>query len=230
MKINLTFSNQKNTLSGAAVLYLMAFLVITAIAVQPFVEIGYLTRDPMAIAKGSFYYGMLSNIGVLLWCATATICLLSFFLLKLVEYNRKCYFILAAGAVSLFLLLDDLFMIHEEVFPRYLHLSEKLVLALYPILICWLLLRYSKEILNSSYLILLSSLGFLAFSEIVDVLAPQNMELEFLLEDGFKFMGIVGWCYYFASTCYYTIKNSFIPDRTDILQSLDPEEQIIQFS
>jgi hypothetical protein len=47
------------------------------------VPISHLTRDPMAVARGRFYFGFLSNVGVVAWSFSAAICLFSYWLLRL---------------------------------------------------------------------------------------------------------------------------------------------------
>ncbi|WP_347158137.1 hypothetical protein [Pontibacter chitinilyticus] len=126
--------------------------------------------------------------------------------LKAQSIKKNFFFILCAGLLSALLLFDDFFLLHEAFIPRYLGIKEHVVLAAYPILILSFLGYFRTTILSSSYLVLLSSLGFLGLSILVDVVAPYENELEYLIEEGFKFLGIAGWCYYFVRTCMVLVK------------------------
>ncbi|WP_147294258.1 hypothetical protein [Pontibacter diazotrophicus] len=173
-----------------------------------------LTRDAVVVAGGSFYHGMISNIGILLWCATASICLFSVSLLKRWNMNSYKNFLLCGGLLTTMLLLDDLFLLHEGEIPSLLGIRERYIMVTYLILIALFLIRFVKIIWTTSYLVLLSSLGFFGLSVFIDALSlfieieeqSSTGELAFLFEDGFKFMGIVGWFYYFASTSHAAIK------------------------
>ena len=104
---------------------------------------------------------------------------------------------------------DDLFMVHESVFPLYLKINEKVVMAMYLLSMGFFLIRYRYKILNTPYLVLISSLGFLGLSMITDTVLATLPDYQYLLEDGFKFLGIMGWLYYFTQTCYSSMMFSF---------------------
>src|SRR5262249_13116700 len=50
-------------------------ILLAALCVQPYVTMATLLRDPITVRGGTFYDGFLSNLGVLIWCATATVSL-----------------------------------------------------------------------------------------------------------------------------------------------------------
>ncbi|WP_148041270.1 hypothetical protein [Rufibacter immobilis] len=201
MNIRHLLHNQKSVVVRVSLLYLFPLVGFGLLGVQPWVNVSTLTRDATAVAGGKFYHGLISNLGVLLWCATASVSLFSAWLLKARGEQKTAVFAFYAGLLSLFILLDDLFMLHEEAFPNYIGIPESVATALYPCLILAFLFTFRKRLLASSFLVLVSSLGFLGLSMLVDVVAPnQTSELEYLLEDGFKFMGIVGWFLYFVHT------------------------------
>ncbi|GAA4440774.1 hypothetical protein GCM10023188_38460 [Pontibacter saemangeumensis] len=173
-----------------------------AVYAQPYVEIGDLTRDAISVAEGRFYYGLVSNLGILLWCATAAICLFTAVLLKdwKLTYHRN--FLLSGGLLTIVLLMDDFFLLHEAAIPMLLGIGEKYVISMYPLLMVLFLACFINKILNTGYLVLLSALCFLGLSVLTDAFETKvASETFYLLEEGFKFMGIVGWFYYFTSTC-----------------------------
>ncbi|NDK55009.1 hypothetical protein [Pontibacter fetidus] len=183
--------------------------MLAFIGLQPFVKVSDLTRDVSTINGGKFYYGFLSSIGILLWCSTATICLAFTYLLFKMNIKINA-FVFCAGLLTTMLLFDDLFLIHEYVAPKRLGISEEIVKAIYPSAILLFLIFFREQIFSSSYFVFLSSLGFLALSIVIDSFIPQNMPHQYLFEDGFKFMGIVGWFYYLSSTCYTLSKNTLV--------------------
>src|SRR5262245_5975768 len=77
-----------------------------------------LAKDPSEVMQFSPYIGMLSNWGVVLWMAAATICLFSSVLLKQQKAsNSTLTFIAVSGGLSLLLGLDNLFLLHDRLFP-----------------------------------------------------------------------------------------------------------------
>jgi hypothetical protein len=179
----------------AAALYALLY-------VQPWVPMSRLIRDP-ATLNGRFYDGFISNVGVLLWCATAAVCLFRGGELR----SRRgddgaAHFLLSAGAFTAILLLDDLFMAHEQILPDLFGVPEKSVLASYALLLGAYLLGHWRQIMQVDAVILLLALGFFALSNALDVAIPYHFHdtaagLEVnhgvILEEAFKFLGISAW-------------------------------------
>uniref|UniRef100_UPI00260951D4 hypothetical protein n=1 Tax=uncultured Pontibacter sp. TaxID=453356 RepID=UPI00260951D4 len=124
----------------------------------------YFTRDVAVLNGGKFYYGAISTIGMFLWCASAAIGIFTSIILRRLQMKNQAKFLQFAGMISLFLMIDDQFMLHETVFPTYFGIHEYAVLALYPILIFTYLVLFYKEILASQFLILISALSLLGLS------------------------------------------------------------------
>ena len=110
-----------------AVIYLL-------LAAQPFVPFDMLLRDTNAEVYDPqghvmFYRGALSNIGILLWWTSTSICAFAAFLLRTAtaDLSRKrlgTAFLVYLSVFTGLLALDDLFMLHEEVLPVRLGVSE----------------------------------------------------------------------------------------------------------
>jgi hypothetical protein len=95
-------------LTQVPAIILMASLAI--ISVQTDVPMGHFTRDPLAVAQAPRYTGLISNIGILLWCASVSICLLGSAVLGRRPNNRELsIFLLWLGALTAVLLANDLF-------------------------------------------------------------------------------------------------------------------------
>lgn len=191
---------------------LFATVIVSSIGQKP---IQHFFKDTNVIAGQPFYFGAMSNIGIIFWCATASICLLSSLILHTVSRVKvKKQFLFYAGFFTLFLMLDDLFLIHEEVFPNYLGLSDSILYLAYGVISLVWLLNYRKIISQTDYSFLLISFFLFAGSLVVDILDDSgflfilNPNLDgfyYFLEDGFKLLGITGWFSYFVLVCHSTL-------------------------
>ncbi len=175
---------------------LILAIVITG---QP---VSIFTRDPAAITNEPFYLGAFSNIGILFWCAASTICFFAFALLKdLPNKTQDRRFLLSSGLLNLWLLLDDLFLLHEDVLPRKFGIPEKLVYLTYGVIVALYLVKFRKYIFKTKFILLFLGLGLFAISIFLDnitLFTQHNEDLYLVLEDGGKLMGIFDWFIYFA--------------------------------
>ncbi|MCT7965188.1 hypothetical protein NG799_02425 [Laspinema sp. D1] len=191
--------------------YLPTFLILLLVRQQNLVPIYHLTGDPSKVADLPFYVGMVTKFGILLWCATAAICLFTSLYLKHLNPSLKHQrFLFIAGVITTVLMVDDSFQLHEEVFSTYLGISEKIVYLAYVIMVALYLVKFHKIILNSRYLVFLG-LAFVCFA--LSILLDMRAIIDLvergllydrdrgLLENGFKLFGIVSWFTYFSLTC-----------------------------
>ena len=182
-------------------------------------NLSYITRDPHAIANTLLnlvplkplyfpvYIGVVSNLGILLWCATAATCFFSYMLLsKKLRGKPSATFFLWSGGISTILLFDDLFLLHEEVIPIYLGISELIVFVGYLLIFVLYFTRWRRQILQTDYLLLLLALIFFSFSILIDRSSISiNQDTFTFIEDSFKFFGIVSWSTYYIRTCFQDI-------------------------
>jgi len=149
------------------------------------------------------------KIGIVIWCFSAAICLFSFVVLRNDLHNREwSYFFLCSGLITSVLLIDDYFLMHEFL-TRYSQIAEKVILSVYGIVVALYLIRFSKTLLNTEYLLLLIAFGFFGFSIMIDpelVYFPGGT----FAEDGTKLFGIANWCAYHTRACLKQIKLSTI--------------------
>ena len=149
-KTNLRLISSKVFFYG---LYMLAIFLILIVAIASYylnIPIYRFTRDPLAIAGGHPFLGIVSNIGVILWSATAAICFFSYAILKTSKKSHDARsFIVAGGFMSLLLLLDDLFMLHERIYPKYLGSSEIIVFLFYGSLLLLYLVKYRLYIIKT---------------------------------------------------------------------------------
>lgn len=191
-------------------LYVPAIFLILIVALGGYysnIPFSYFTRDPLSITGGHSYFGIISNIGVILWSFSVAICLFSYVLLKTSNKPHDVLrFIMFGGFISLVLLLDDLFMLHERIYPRYLGVREKIVFLFYGVLILFYLVKFRKIIVETDFIFILFAICFFALSILVDLMPKSLLPWHHLFEDGPKFFGIVSWFGYQFSVCFQEVK------------------------
>jgi hypothetical protein len=187
-----------------AVLLLLLMIFIRYMYHVPMAE---LTRDPVQLLNGRPYTGMLSNLGIIVWSATAGICLFVVILnVNQQHLKRGKQFFLLAFVFTMVLLLDDLFLLHDVILPEDLKISENYLYAVYGILALVFIFYFRNDILETPYLLLFAAVIFFGFSIGMDTIVKFfDMEHGFFLEDGSKFLGIISWGTYFTYAGYRTI-------------------------
>ncbi len=180
--------------------------------------------SPLINASTNPFVGVVSNIGVLLWCISASICLFSFTLLKKqqnLSRNRRNYlapFLLFSGLITSFLLLDDLFLIHESIIPKLLKLPQVLIYSCYVAVIFFWIIKFRRTIMNTEWGILLLAFIFFGVSVFMDILMDESLlssdlmgnydDVYSLIEDACKLFGILSWLAYFARVCFQAMNNA----------------------
>lgn len=191
-----------------AVLFLCAALFLGAVVVVSLVrplDPTVLLRDPLAMADLHPLSGFASNLGVLIWTGAAAVSV--FGALQLRDEgadHRAIAFLAGGGLLSAMLLVDDLFMVHEELAGRYLGAAESVVLAAQALAVGVYLVVFRRRLARSAWLPLLLAFAFFGGSVGVD-LVLEDLDAwrravgrwHYLVEDGAKFLGIVGWAAYF---------------------------------
>lgn len=178
---------------------LLLLLLIYIAANQYDIEYKVLTGDPAYVNSSNPFVGALSNIGIVLWSVTASICLFASRVLKQRGAHTNARFLLAFGLLTTLLLLDDLFMLHDYIFSKYFGISQVITYGVYGILTLIFLYQFRAQILSNNNMILLL-LAFLFFGSSISLdLFVQETNLKYFLEDALKFLGIVGWLVYFTN-------------------------------
>jgi hypothetical protein len=160
------------------------------------------TGDPALINKSNPFIGIISNVGALIWCTTASICLFSSSLLYFYNKKENSKFMLFSGVFTTILLLDDFFMIHDSavymIYPN--DISQIILLLSYAIFAIWYIYNFYKIIIKEDYIILGTAFFFLGLSVGIDLFF-ESSKLEYFIEDSFKFIGIISWMLFFVTTC-----------------------------
>lgn len=184
------------------------------------IPIRSLTGDPVSISGDPVYVGFLSQVGIFLWAAAAAIC---FFSAKVLPQRSDCFrikrFLVISGALTLLLGLDDVFLLHEHVFPVF-GIPEKVVFIFYAGCLIAYLIRQYLIILKTQWILLGMALTCFGTSIALDLWQPAGID-PYLLEDGTKLVGIGSWLVYFYQTAATAIAQSTVQ------QPLVPERPMI---
>ena len=188
-------------------LWLAPVLALFWLKGQGTLTIQRLTVDPSALAGAPAYTGLFSNAGVALWLSCASILLFC---------ARRHRFLWMPGLLSLLLGLDDGLMLHEELIPQWLGLSDRVVqpglYMVYAALLGLSLRPMRPWMKEPQFLILLAAMLCLGASIGVDLMiesqwlsARHPLMLDhgyaMWLEDGLKLLGIVAWWGYWTGFC-----------------------------
>jgi hypothetical protein len=161
------------------------------------IPLARLTRDPLAVVEGPFYTGAISNLGVLAWAATATICIYTFFLLPRDRENAAVRgFLLYFGLFTALLMADDLFLLHEDALYGYLGVPEPVTYGVYGLLGLIGVIVHRRTILRTDYLLLGMALALFAFSLVTDLMPV--VPARHVVEDGSKLVWIFAWFAYLS--------------------------------
>jgi len=183
----------------SAITILLATLAISLWNNIPF-EI--LSRDPLAVADLDPYTGILSNFGAIFWSLSFGICFFTFFTLlqKLIKLEKEL--IMFSGLLSLLLLTDDLFMLHEAVIPYFLGINEIFIFILYTAFFAFYFFYFRRDHLKSNFTMLILAFFFFGISIVIDFFQDSILSNQrHFYEDGSKFMGIVFWTNYQFINC-----------------------------
>lgn len=188
---------------------LLAVLAMVSVFFQ--VSMPSITRDVTAIAKIHPLAGFLSNLGIFLWCATASISLLAAMVLRNFKQVRLYWFLLCSALLSVYLMFDDAFMFHEKLASSYLGVDEKVIMGILGVAVIAYFSTFRRTILETNYCIIIVASGLLALSVVIDIILSPWLGMlghwEYFIEDGIKWLGIVSWFSYFANTSYlFTIQ------------------------
>ena len=120
--------------------------------------------------------GILSNLGIILWCVAAGICFFTADELHNIKPGANSRFINCAALLTAYLMIDDFFQIHEKIIPRFFGFDEKIIYMVLVLVIITYLFAYRRVIAQTNYIMLLLALGFFGTSVAADgIFAPLEI-------------------------------------------------------
>jgi len=176
---------------------------VLAMGLARHLELPNLTRDPAAVTGTHWWVGLLSFLGFALWGIGAGAALAAG-LASTAGPRRRL--LLQAAVLTVFLLLDDMLMLHENVLPN-LHVPEIVVYAGYLLAVTAWAWSNRVEMRRTDRLLLVVALLGFAASIGLDKLVDGITNWTFL-EDSLKFGGIALWSLYLVRTSASTFRSS----------------------
>jgi len=182
---------------------ILAALVVVRVFFQ--VSMSDMTSDVTTLAKIHPLSGILSNLGILVWCAAASICAFAAITLRTIKPRDTFWFLFFSALVSSYLLIDDCFQFHQLA-SRYLGLNDKIFYMALGIAVSVYLIAFRRVIARTNYGFLVVALGFLTSSVVIDAFLIPYLrrygDWMYLFEDGAKWLGIASWCSYYVHTSH----------------------------
>ena len=153
---------------------------------------------------------MLSNLGIVLWSFTVGATLFTALVLRYSNRNdQMMWFLAATGLGTAALMADDLFLLHESVYPAYLGVPEEVTFLFYGAGFLIIAYRFRSAVSDTPVVLGLVAIGFLISSAIADATLECfecAQPYGYLVEDGLKFLGIVGWLAYLSVSCFAQLR------------------------
>lgn len=163
-----------------------------------------LTREPQVVLEGPAYVGALSNLGVLAFAVGAAVAGLA---ATLVVGRRRTMFA-SAAVLTAAMLADDLFLLHDVVYPR-LGIPEVVVQVGYLAAIAAIVALARAELGPVAVVGIGLTLACWAISVGMDtVLNNHPLNLDQLVEDGAKFVGILVWSAVWTGVAHRVLRSS----------------------
>ena len=180
------------------------YLAILYISNLHNIKLSLVVRDLAQTCGYPIGVGMISNVGILLWGAAASICLFTTFSGKINSDISKL--LLLGGVFSGLLCIDDFFLLHDRyIGPDFLNLTYLAISIL-------ILVRFKKILKKIGLFNLVISILFLGlsifFDGVIQQIFNQSYESTQLIEEWFKFLGIVCWLNFWCKASSYSWKFS----------------------
>ena len=166
------------------------------------IKLNLVVRDLAQTCGFPIGVGMISNIGILLWGAAASICLFTTFSEGINRESSKL--LLLGGIFSSLLCIDDFFLLHDRyIGPDFLNVT-------YLSISIFLLVRFQRILKKIGLFNLIISILFLGlsifFDGVIQQVFNQSYQLTQLIEEGFKFIGITCWLNFWCKASSYALK------------------------
>ena len=194
---------------------LLGVVLLIVVATLSSKTIEEISREPSSWSHVPTHAGLFQIASYIVWSIGVGICFfVAWLLYKLQLPVRKRVFWIYSGTLLSIFLLDDAFLLHEDVLLN-IGIPE---ITLYLIYLVGTLLYaplFREEVQETPYLLLLIGLGMLGVSALVDLNEDGILESFFdkhyragwLMEDGIKLPGILTYNLYFV----YTASRELLP-------------------
>lgn len=184
---------------------ILAFVILcVVVALRGVAKVSFydLTADATVLPPNALG-GFLSNLGFLAWAAGVAVALFGAWLAR-PPYRS---FLLFAAALTTFLALDDVLLLHDVWAPR-IGLSESWLVVGIAMVVGAFLVSQHKTLPHTPWLILGLALAGFGAMTLFDVIEHYGWIWEHhFWEEGAKFAGIVNWTAYLTGTAAMALKH-----------------------
>lgn len=153
--------------------------------------IEFLLRDPNAIAELPLYYGALEYAGIVLMAGTAGIALFS----STLSTRRPARFLMLGGLLTVWLVCDDLYMLHEQ--SSRVYLEQWIVFGIYGALVLAFAGTNLRYLMETPFVLLFAAGVCFASSVALDNFPGLAQLFPARLEERLELVGICFWSAYF---------------------------------
>ena len=190
-------------LSSSIIAPLFIYLSIIGLSSSFGIESTLVIRDLAQTCGYPIGVGLISNLGILMWSASASITLFSS-LSGLVEKREESNLLLLGGILTLILCLDDFLLLHDKyIGPDFLYIT-------YSTIGIYMLIKFRKIIINIDclpFIIAVFSLSLsIIFDRYIQEIFPENYINIQLFEEGFKFIGIACWMIFWCKASVKSLR------------------------
>lgn len=175
--------------AAAGVATVAAFAVLAAVVDEPF---RLFSKEAVESLGGRAYVGWMANLGSAVWLVGAVAGVLAGAVLLKAGRRGPGRFLLEFGAYTTVLVADDLFLLHESVYPS-VGIPEEAVYLAYGLTALFLLHRHLPLVRAHDGLLFVLAVGLWVGSVAFDVVQETWGVHLHVLEDGSKLVGLVLW-------------------------------------
>jgi len=173
--------------------------VVGGVAVQSDDVRTLLFMDPSTSAALPWYTGLVSELGILGWAASATAAAASAFVAVVGRRRGAAWFLVHGCGLGTLLCLDDLFQVHSGPLLDLLGVPKLAMLGLLVGAVCHWAVIHRHELARTRRALLSGAGTAFALSLAVDRIA-DGRGIALVVEDGAKLLGILAWAAYFLTT------------------------------
>lgn len=151
-------------------------------------------EEPTQDGPDPWYSGVVSTAGALLWWSAATVSYVTAWIAR-ASRAPGAGFWLGMAVLSTVLSLDDLFLLHEYVFPTHFHVPERVTASTYALTVVVLAIVYRSYVRTLPWQLGVTALAFFGVSLVIDDAYPggERWQQILVLEEGAKLAGIAMW-------------------------------------
>ena len=176
-----------------------------------------LLEDPASQFGYNQFIGFTTYMGVLVLAAGIGSVMLLLAVRPSFPEKKGYAAIIGLALITLFLILDDLFLLHERVFTGWLHVRERSIFAIYLLSFSVFMLFFRKQLFGQNAIFLLIAVSLFGISLATDLLsdkvalsAGMTSSLK-MIEESCKLGGYLFW----TGFIFTKSKNYILPEKKE---------------